>query len=116
MSVGKKSFFSPFRFWANVFKPSTTVRFPREEIDVFDKPGASPTYRGMHTNDITLCIGCGTCEDICPTNAITFGNLEDKNSRVYQLAHSDEAYVALEELGTKPAVHYLRKKGKHHEA
>ncbi len=71
MGPGKKSFFSPFRFWGNIFKPADTVRFPKEEIDVFDKPGASPTYRGMHTNDIDLCIGCGTCEDICPTSAIT---------------------------------------------
>jgi glutamate synthase (NADPH/NADH) small chain len=70
MSLGKKSFFSPFRFWVNAFKPADTIRFPREEIDVFDKPGAAPTYRGLHTNDMELCIGCGTCEEICPTNAI----------------------------------------------
>jgi len=54
-----------------MFKPANTIRFPREEIDVFDGPGAAPTYRGLHTNDMELCIGCGTCEDICPTNAIT---------------------------------------------
>jgi glutamate synthase (NADPH/NADH) small chain len=93
MSVGKKSFFSPFKFWANVFKPATTVRFPREEIDVFDKPGASPTYRGMHTNDITLCIGCGTCEDICPTNAITM--VEGEN-------------VGEGKLGKRPEIDYGR--------
>ena len=56
------------------------------------------------------------CAQTCPTNAITFGNLEDKNSRVYQLAHSRRAYHALEELGTEPAVNYLRKRGNDHEA
>jgi molybdopterin-containing oxidoreductase family iron-sulfur binding subunit len=56
------------------------------------------------------------CAQTCPTDAITFGNLDDKNSRVYQLAHSERAYYALEELGTKPAISYLRKKRNHHEA
>jgi molybdopterin-containing oxidoreductase family iron-sulfur binding subunit len=56
------------------------------------------------------------CAQTCPTDAITFGNLDDKNSRVYQLAHSERAYHSLEELGTKPAISYLRKKRNHHEA
>ncbi|UCF64154.1 MAG: 4Fe-4S dicluster domain-containing protein [bacterium] len=56
------------------------------------------------------------CAQTCPTNAITFGNLEDKNSRVYMLAQSENAYQALAELGTKPAVNYLGKRGKKHEA
>jgi molybdopterin-containing oxidoreductase family iron-sulfur binding subunit len=56
------------------------------------------------------------CAQTCPTNAITFGNLDDKNSKVYQLAHSERAYHALEELGTKPAISYLWKKRKHNEA
>ncbi|MFZ0390069.1 MAG: molybdopterin-dependent oxidoreductase [Calditrichia bacterium] len=56
------------------------------------------------------------CAQTCPTNAITFGNLLDKNSRVYKLAHSDPAYRALEELGTEPAVHYLRKRKSKEEA
>ncbi len=56
------------------------------------------------------------CAQTCPTNAITFGNLKDEKSKVYQLAHSDRAYRALEELGTEPAVNYLRKKEGKHEA
>ena len=71
MSLGKKSFFSPFRFWSNTVKSPTTVRFPKEEIDTFGKPGASPNYRGLHSNDMEKCIGCGTCEEICPTDAVT---------------------------------------------
>jgi molybdopterin-containing oxidoreductase family iron-sulfur binding subunit len=56
------------------------------------------------------------CAQTCPAKAITFGNLEDKNSHVYKLAHSEKAYRALDELGTEPAVNYLRKRGKKHEA
>ncbi len=50
------------------------------------------------------------CAQSCPTKAITFGNLKDKNSKVYQLAHSNRAYRVLDELGTEPAVNYLRRK------
>lgn len=31
---------------------------------------APDTLRGYHTNDWELCIGCGTCGEICPTEAI----------------------------------------------
>jgi glutamate synthase (NADPH) small chain len=35
-------------------------------------PRTAPNnLRGFHTNDWEKCIGCGTCEDICPTKAIT---------------------------------------------
>lgn len=49
------------------------------------------------------------CAQTCPTNAITFGNILDKNSAVYQKAQSDRKFRVLETLGTGPAVHYLRK-------
>lgn len=35
-------------------------------------PRTAPTnLRGFHTNDWEKCIGCGTCSEICPTEAIT---------------------------------------------
>ncbi len=67
----KKNIFSPYATWKNFVKKPTTVRYPKEDIDIFDKPGAAPTYRGLHTNDLELCVGCATCEEICPTSAIT---------------------------------------------
>jgi len=67
----KKNIFSPYAAWSNFIKKPTTVRYPKEDINIFDKPGASPTYRGFHTNDLELCVGCATCEEICPTSAIT---------------------------------------------
>jgi molybdopterin-containing oxidoreductase family iron-sulfur binding subunit len=58
------------------------------------------------------------CAQTCPTKAITFGNLKDKNSKIYKKAHSESAYRLLEELGTRPAVYYLNdvKKGNEHES
>ncbi len=52
------------------------------------------------------------CAQTCPAEAITFGNIKDENSRVAQLARSDRSHLALEELGTGPAVYYLKRKGK----
>ncbi len=48
------------------------------------------------------------CQDACPTKAITFGDLDDPNSRVAALAKSPRAFRLQEELGTQPKVHYLR--------
>ncbi len=67
----KKNIFSPYAAWSNFIKKPTTVRYPKVDINIFDKPGAAPTYRGLHTNNLELCVGCATCEEICPTSAIT---------------------------------------------
>lgn len=50
------------------------------------------------------------CAETCPTNAIAFGNILDKESKVYKLANSDRVYRILEHLGIEPAVYYLRKR------
>ena len=47
------------------------------------------------------------CVEVCPSGAMYFGDLEDGNSSVAQLAHSPRAFRLLEELGTKPKVIYL---------
>jgi molybdopterin-containing oxidoreductase family iron-sulfur binding subunit len=49
------------------------------------------------------------CQQTCPTQAITFGNLKDGASRVSKLSRSTRSYHVLEELGTRPAVTYLKK-------
>ena len=48
------------------------------------------------------------CAQSCPSGAIVFGNLLDHNSEVYRLAHSDGMHRILEQLGTEPAVYYIR--------
>jgi molybdopterin-containing oxidoreductase family iron-sulfur binding subunit len=49
------------------------------------------------------------CQQTCPTQAITFGDLKDAKSRAAQLAVSPRGYHVLAELGTRPAVTYLKK-------
>jgi molybdopterin-containing oxidoreductase family iron-sulfur binding subunit len=49
------------------------------------------------------------CQQTCPTQAITFGDLKDGQSRVSRLSVSPRSYHVLGELGTRPAVTYLKK-------
>jgi len=49
------------------------------------------------------------CQQVCPAEAIVFGDLNDPASRLAQLAKSARGYRVLEELGTRPNVHYLAK-------
>jgi MoCo/4Fe-4S cofactor protein with predicted Tat translocation signal len=49
------------------------------------------------------------CQQVCPTDAIVFGDLNDKHSRVRKLADSERTYRVLEDLGTRPNVSYLKK-------
>lgn len=63
--MGKiKDILQPFTAWKNLFYSPVTVKDPLNE-----RPGA-PRYRGFHQNDISKCIGCGSCEEICETRAI----------------------------------------------
>jgi molybdopterin-containing oxidoreductase family iron-sulfur binding subunit len=48
------------------------------------------------------------CAQACPTDAIVFGDLNDPTSRASIAARSDRGERLLEELGTEPAVTYLR--------
>jgi molybdopterin-containing oxidoreductase family iron-sulfur binding subunit len=49
------------------------------------------------------------CQQTCPTQAITFGDLKDGGSRVSKLARSPRGYHVLEELGTRSSITYLKK-------
>ena len=49
------------------------------------------------------------CQQVCPAEAIVFGDLSDPNSRVSTLVRSQRRYRVLEELGTRPNVSCLAK-------
>ncbi len=47
------------------------------------------------------------CQQACPTQAIVFGNLNDKDAKVRELHASQRAYGVLDELDTRPRTQYL---------
>lgn len=47
------------------------------------------------------------CQAACPTRAIEFGNLADKESAVYRQHQDPRTYGMLEQLNTKPRTRYL---------
>ncbi|MCO4761604.1 MAG: 4Fe-4S dicluster domain-containing protein, partial [Myxococcales bacterium] len=53
------------------------------------------------------------CEQTCPTNAITFGNLNDEKSAINVVRHNPRSYRMLEEVNTRPSVWYQTKVRNH---
>lgn len=52
------------------------------------------------------------CQQACPTNAIVFGNVNDKNSAVSKIRNEEQSnrnYYVLEQLHVLPSVSYLAK-------
>ncbi len=49
------------------------------------------------------------CAEACPTNAIVFGDLNDKNSQNNKRSQSVRSYHSLEEIGVQPNVFYMTK-------
>jgi anaerobic selenocysteine-containing dehydrogenase/Fe-S-cluster-containing dehydrogenase component len=50
------------------------------------------------------------CQQACPADAIVFGNVMDKKSRIYKLKQKNKrGYTQLPELNYQPAVTYLKK-------
>ena len=47
------------------------------------------------------------CVESCPTQAFSFGDLDNRDSEVSKLTRSPRAFRMLEELGTEPKVYYL---------
>jgi molybdopterin-containing oxidoreductase family iron-sulfur binding subunit len=47
------------------------------------------------------------CQQACPTNAIVFGSLSERDSEMMQRRDEPRSYSVLEQLGTVPRVQYL---------
>ncbi len=66
------------------------------------KENAKRAGTPVKDGDIQTACGAG-----CPTNAITFGDLNDGRSAVHGLSVNERAYRMLEDVGTRPNVNYL---------
>ncbi|MEK9659443.1 MAG: 4Fe-4S dicluster domain-containing protein [Chloroflexota bacterium] len=53
------------------------------------------------------------CVQACPTGAMTFGDLNNKDSKVSEKAHDERRFRVLEGLGTNPSVIYLKQVDTH---
>ncbi len=56
------------------------------------------------------------CQEVCPTNAIKFGDLSNEKSDVHAAHASDRAYTVLEELNNFPRTKYLARIRNPHKA
>ena len=95
------------------------IRFDTETADGIDAAGNPP--QGV-MGKCTFCvhrqdsgreelIGTTACEDVCPTDAIHFGNLEDPDSapreHLADLDANESTFRLLEDHGTEPNIVYV---------
>lgn len=69
----------------------------KEVADLEDRP--------LHDGEYTPA-----CAENCPADAISFGDLEKKDSEFYKLSRSYRASRVMEDLGVEPKVYYLSKR------
>ena len=63
---------------------------------------ADKENRAIHDGEVVTA-----CQQACPASAITFGNLNDKGSRVAKLQADDRSYGVLADLNTRPRTQYV---------
>ncbi|MBI1386971.1 MAG: 4Fe-4S dicluster domain-containing protein [bacterium] len=94
------------------FNPEVTVRmrgvmekcsFCMQRIEAV-KIAAKNERRAIADGEIVTA-----CQQTCPTQAITFGDLNDENSQVSKKRSDARSYTLLEVLNLKPHVSYLAK-------
>jgi molybdopterin-containing oxidoreductase family iron-sulfur binding subunit len=66
------------------------------------KIDADKENRAIHDGEIVTA-----CQQACPATAITFGNINDKTSKVAKLRSSERSYSVLADLNTRPRTQYL---------
>ena len=66
------------------------------------KMEATAEGRGLRDGDIVTA-----CQAACPAQAIVFGDINDKDSRVAKLKAEPRAYGVLSDLNTRPRTTYL---------
>jgi Fe-S-cluster-containing dehydrogenase component len=69
--------------------------------------------RSKTPNDIPDGAFNPACVQACPTSAMTFGNLNDPDSKVSKLQNDERRYHVFEHLGTAPTTLYLKQVDTH---
>jgi len=101
----RASIFNPLRLWKYLFKKPVTIPFEKimtkKNANYLNQNSiikmksrlqsepreAADNLRGFHVNDWEDCIGCATCEDICPTEAISMVerlDIKDEEGKLQQ--------------------------------
>jgi molybdopterin-containing oxidoreductase family iron-sulfur binding subunit len=68
----------------------------------YSRIAAKKDDRKIHDGEVVTA-----CQQVCPTEAIVFGDINDPESRVARLRTDNRHYSLLEELGTRPRTTYL---------
>ncbi|MGB7744780.1 MAG: hypothetical protein WBL41_18570, partial [Terracidiphilus sp.] len=66
------------------------------------KISADKENRGIHDGEIVTA-----CQQACPAKAITFGNMNDKDSRVSKLRAQQRSYQVIADINTRPRTTYV---------
>ena len=81
------------------------LSYPQEVVGgLVPKRDAKTENRGVADGEVQPA-----CVQSCPAEAMTFGDLNDPESKVSRLAASGRSTRLLEDLGTKPKVFYLQR-------
>jgi molybdopterin-containing oxidoreductase family iron-sulfur binding subunit len=108
-AYAQKAFVAPFELQLN---PDVVVRargvMEKCTFCVHRIRGAQHTAKvtGAPVKDGELTTACAQA---CPSGAIVFGDLNDPNSRVRQVAQDPRGYHILEDINVRPAITYLAK-------
>jgi molybdopterin-containing oxidoreductase family iron-sulfur binding subunit len=117
-----------FNYWGYVWaeplqlqlNPDVTVRskgvmekctFCVQRIQVARSQAKDDGRRKIRDGEVTPA-----CVQACPTEALTFGNLKDPDSRVSKLHRDPRHYYVFKSLNTRPAIAYLKRvRADHHD-
>ncbi len=76
MKIQLKNSIAPLGALKKIFEHPKTLCYP--EVKAQNVTG----YRGFHINDLSTCIGCANCQDVCMNEAIDMIAIDvDKNPK-----------------------------------
>lgn len=74
MAIDVKGVLSPLSAVGTLFKHPKTITYPETKREFPDG------YRGFHINDLSTCVGCANCQDVCMNDAIDMIKDEEEHN------------------------------------